>query len=201
MGKKWKQWHIFFSWAPKSLWTVNYSHETKRCLLLGRKALTNLDCILKSRDITLQTKICIVKAMVFPIVMYGCECWTIKKAEHQRIDTFKLWCWRRLLRVPWTARRSNQWFLKEINPKYSLECWNWSSNALATWCKDPTHWKRLMLGMFEDKKRSGRQRMTWLDSIDSMDMNLSKLWEMVEVRGAWRSAVHGVAESQTGLSD
>ena len=120
------------------------SHEIKRHLILVRKAMTKLDSILKSRDITLSTKVCVVKAMVFPVVVYGCESWTIKKAEHRRIDAFELWCWRRLLRVPWTARRSYQSILKEINPEYSLEglMWNWNSNTLATWCKEPTHWKR-----------------------------------------------------------
>ena len=120
------------------------SHELKRHLLLERKAMTNLDSILKSRDCTLQTKVHLVKAMVSPVPMCGCESWTIKKAEHQRIDAFELWCWRRLSRVPWTARRSNQSILKEISPEYSLEgwCWSWSSNTLATWCKELTHWKR-----------------------------------------------------------
>ena len=122
----------------------DYSHEIKRHLLLGRKAMTNLESILKSRDITLPTKVRLVKAMVFPVVMYGCESWTIKKAECRRIDTFELWCWRRLLRVPWTARRSNQSILKEISPEYSLEgwCFCWNFNTLATWCKEVTHLKR-----------------------------------------------------------
>ena len=122
----------------------DWSHEIKRHLLLGRKGMTNLDSILKSRDITLPTKVRLVKAMVFPVVMYGRESWTIKKAEHQRIDAFELWCWRRLLRVPWTARRSKQSILKEISPEYLLEgrCWIWSSNALATWCEELAHWKR-----------------------------------------------------------
>ena len=119
-------------------------HEIKRHLLLGRKVMTNLDNILKSRDITLPTKVCLVKVMVFSVVMYGCESWTIKKAERWRIDAFELWCWRRLLRVPWTARTSNQFILKEINPEYSLGnwCWSWNSNTLATWCKELTDWKR-----------------------------------------------------------
>ena len=120
------------------------SHEFKRRLLLGRKAMINLDSMLKSRDITLPTKICLVKAMVFPVVMYGCESWTIKKAEHQRIDAFELWCWRRLLRVPWTARRSNQSILKEVSPGCSWKdwCWSWNSSTLATSCEELTHWKR-----------------------------------------------------------
>ena len=121
MGKQWKQWQTLFSWAPKITADGDCSHEIKRRLLLGRKVMTNLDSILKSRDITLSTKVRLVKAMVFPVVMYGCESWSIKKAEHWRINAFALWCWRRLLRVPWTARRSNQSILKEINPEYSWE--------------------------------------------------------------------------------
>ena len=141
MGKQWKL--TDFIWgAPKSLQMVTAAMKLK-CLLLGRTAVTNLDSILKSRDITLPTKVCLVKAMVFPVVMYGCESGTIKKAECQRIDAFELWCWRRLLRVPWTAR-SNQSTLKEISPEYSLKnwCWSWNSNTLATWCEELTHWKR-----------------------------------------------------------
>ena len=122
MGKKWKQWQILFSWAPKSLWTLPAAmKKKKRCLLLGRKTVTNLESALKNRDITLPAKFCLVKAMVFPVVMYGCQNWTIKKAECRRTDTFKLWCWRRILRVPWTERRSNQLILKDISPEYSLE--------------------------------------------------------------------------------
>ena len=122
----------------------DYSHEIKRCFLLGRKAMTNLDSILKSRDVTLLTKVHLVKAIVFPVVLYGCESWTIKKAESWRIDTFELWCWRRLLRVLWTARNSNQSILKEVSPEYLLEglMLSWSSNTLATWCGELTHWKR-----------------------------------------------------------
>ena len=119
------------------------SHEIKKCLLLGRKVMTNLDSILKSRDITLPTKVHIVKAMVFPVVMYGCESWTVKKAEHRRTDAFELWCWRRLLRVPWTARRSNQSVLKGINLTIHWQDWCWSSSTSTTWYKEPTHWKRL----------------------------------------------------------
>ena len=120
------------------------NHKIRRCLLLERKAMTNLDSILKSRDITLPTKVHLVKATVFPLVMYGCQSWTVKKAEHWRIDAFELWCWRRLWGVPWTARRFNQSILKESSPEYSLKdgCWSWSSNTLATWCKELTHWKR-----------------------------------------------------------
>ena len=143
MGKQWKQWQTLFSWAPKITADSDCSHEIIRRLLLGRKAVTNLDSVFKSRDITLPTKVRIVTAMVFPVVMYGCES-SIKKAERQRIDAFELWCWRRLLRVPWTDRRSNQSILKAISPEYSLEglMLKWNSNTLATWWEEPTHWKR-----------------------------------------------------------
>ena len=134
----------FILWGSKITADGDYSHEIKRCLLLGRKVMTNLDSIFKSRDITLWTKVRLVKAMVFPVVMYGCERWTVKKAEHQKIDAFELWCWRRLLRAPWTARRSNQSILREISPEYSLEglCGSWNSNTWTTWCEELTHWKR-----------------------------------------------------------
>ena len=177
------------------------SHEIKRHLLLGRKVMTNLDSILKSRDISLPTKVHLVKAMVFPVVMYGCESWTIKKAEHLKMDVFELWCWRTLLGVPWTARRPNQSILKEISPGCSLEGLilkpklQYFGHLMQ---RADSFEKTLMLGKIEGGRKRGGQRMRWLDGInDSMNMGLGGLWGLVMDRDAWHSVVHGVAKSWT----
>ena len=205
--------HFIFG-GSKTTADGDCSHEIKRHLLLGRKVMINLNSIFKSRDITLPTKVHLVTAMVFPVVMHGCDSWTMKKAEHRRIDAFELWCWRRLLRVPWTARRSNQSILKEISPGCSLEGlmlklkwwpvlrWNDGQYFSHLMRRVDSLEKTLMLGGIGGKRRRGRQSVRWLDGItDLMDMGLSKLREFVMDREAWRAAIHGVSKYWTQLSD